>query len=99
MHGGAAERRSVRDLRLWQAWWLGGAALAALTAGLVWAAERAYGGGQVALGDLATAARILLYGVWLHTVWRCSRNVKRPLWTYVARASAVLGLVASAVLY
>jgi hypothetical protein len=44
-------------------------------------------------------ARILLYLVWLHMVWRCSRNVEHPLWTYVARAAAVLGLVASAVLY
>jgi len=99
LHGRTAERRAVRDVRLWQAWWLGGAALAALTAGLVWAAERAYGVGQLVLGELATAARILLYVVWLHTVWRCSRNVKRPLWTYVARVAALLGLIASAVLY
>jgi hypothetical protein len=44
-------------------------------------------------------ARILLYLVWLHAVWRCSRNVERPLWTYAARIAAFLGLVASAVLY
>jgi hypothetical protein len=99
LHGRAAERRAVRDLRLWQAWWLGGAALAALTAGLVWATERAYGGGQEVLGELATVARVLLYLVWLHVVWRSSRNVARPLWTYVARVAAILGLIASAVLY
>ena len=99
MHGGAAERRAVRNVRLWQAWWLGGAALAALTAGLVWGTERAYGGGQEVLGDLAGVARILLYLVWLHSVWRCSRNVERRLWTYLARIAAILGLVASAVLY
>jgi hypothetical protein len=66
---------------------------------LVWATERAYGGGQVVLGDLASVARILLYLVWLHAVWRCSRNVERALWTYVARAAAILGLAANAVLY
>jgi hypothetical protein len=51
------------------------------------------------LGDLAGVARILLYLVWLQAVWRCSRNVERALWTYVARAAAVSGLLASAVLY
>ena len=91
LHGGAAERRPVGDggnLRLWQAWWLGGAALAALTAGLVWATERAYGGGQVVLGDLASVTRILLYLVWLHAVWRCSRNVERAAMDLSSRALA-----------
>ena len=99
MHGGAAERRAVGQLRLWQVWWLGGAALAALTAALVWATERAYGGGREVLGDLAGVTRILLYLVWLHAVWRCSRNVERALWTYAARAAAIFGLLASVVLY
>jgi len=84
---------------LWKAWWLGGALVAALTAGLIWATERAYGGGYEALGDLGSVARILLYLIWLHMVWRCSRNVGRALWTYVARGLLVLGLIASAVLY
>jgi hypothetical protein len=44
-------------------------------------------------------ARILAYLTWLHAVWRCSRNVERALWTHVARAVAILGLVANAVLY
>jgi hypothetical protein len=99
LHGGAAERRAVGHLPLWQVWWLGGAALAALTAALVWATERAYGGGQEVLGDLAGVARIVLYLVWLQAVWRCSRNVERRLWTHLARIVAVLGLMASAVLY
>ena len=51
------------------------------------------------LGDLASVARILLYLIWLQAVWRCSRNVKRPLWTYVARGAGILGLAANAVLY
>ena len=87
------------DTKLWKAWWLGGALVAALTAGLIWATERAYGGGYETLGDLASVARILLYLVWLHVVWRCSRNTGRPVWTYAARALLLAGLVASAVLY
>ena len=52
------------------------------------------------LGDLASVARILLYLVWLHAVWRCSRNVEHALWTYArARAPLILGLLANAVLY
>ena len=51
------------------------------------------------LGDLTSVTRILLYLVWLHAVWRCSRNVERALWTYLARVAAILGLVANAVLY
>jgi hypothetical protein len=86
-------------MKLWQAWWLGGALLAALTAGLIWVTERAYDGGNVALGGLAETARILLYLAWFLTVWRCSRNVGRPLWTYLARSLSVAGLIASAVLY
>jgi hypothetical protein len=80
-------------------WWIGGGLLAAATAALIWATERAYGGGHVALGGLASVARILLYLIWFHAVWRCSRNVRRPLWTHVARGLLVAGLIASAVLY
>jgi hypothetical protein len=86
-------------MKLWQAWWIGGAALAALTALLVWATERAYGGGQIALGGLASLARVVAYAVWFLLVWRCSRNAARPLWTHLARGLAIAGLLASAVLY
>lgn len=85
--------------KLWQAWWLGGALLAPLTAILVWATDRAYDGDHLALGGLASVARILLYLIWFNAVWRCSRNVKRPLWTYAARSLLIAGLLASAVLY
>jgi len=87
------------DTKLWKAWWLGGALLAALTAVLIWATERAYGADRIALGGLASVARILLYLTWFQAVWRCSRNVGHPLWTYVARALLLAGLIASAVLY
>jgi hypothetical protein len=43
-------------------------------------------------------ARIVLYLFWLHAVWRCSRNVERARWTYLARGAALAGLIASAVL-
>ena len=90
---------SGTSIELWKVWWIGGALLAALTIALIWATERAYDGGHVALGALAETARILLYLAWFLTVWRCSRNVGRGLWTYVARCLLVLGLIASAVLY
>jgi hypothetical protein len=86
-------------MKLWQAWWIGGALLVVLTAVLVWATERAYAGGEVALGGLASLARVAIYVVWLLAVWRCSRNTGRPAWTYVARSLAIVGLIASAVLY
>ena len=86
-------------MRLWKAWWIGGALLATGTALLVWAADSAYDAGYVALGGLANAARVLLYIVWALAVWRWSRNVRRPFWTYAARTLLVAGLVASAVLY
>ncbi|HTG97878.1 MAG TPA: hypothetical protein VL982_10570 [Burkholderiales bacterium] len=85
--------------KLWQAWWLGGAMLALPTALLVWATDSAYDGEHVVLGALATVARILLYLAWFNAVWRCSRNVQRPLWTYVARSLLIAGLLASAMLY
>jgi hypothetical protein len=88
-----------RDLRLWQAFWIGGAVLAALTAALVWAAERAHGAGQPGLGALLDALRLVAYLFWFHAVWRSSRNVERALWSAAARAAAALGLLASAVLY
>jgi hypothetical protein len=87
------------NIKLWKVWWIGGAALAAATAALIWATERAYDGGQIALGGLASVARILLYLLWFRAVWRCSRNVGRPLWTHVARGLLVAGLIASALLY
>jgi hypothetical protein len=37
--------------------------------------------------------------VWALAVWRCSRSVRQPFWTYAARTLMVAGLVASAVLY
>ena len=86
-------------MKLWQAWWLGGALLAALTAILIWATDRAYDADHLALGGLASVARILLYLTWFHAVWRCSRNVRRPLWTHAARSLLIAGLLASAMLY
>ena len=87
------------DTRLWKVWWIGGALLAGSTALLIWVTEQAYGADQVALGGLASVARILLYLIWCHAVWRCSRNVDRQLWAYMARGLLLAGLIASAVLY
>jgi hypothetical protein len=99
LHGGAAERRAVESTPLWKVWWAGGALLAALTGLLVWTTDAAYTQGHEALGALANGARLLLYLAWFVAVWRCSRNVKRALWTPLARAALLAGLVASAILY
>ena len=73
--------------------------LALPTALLVWATDSAYDAGHLVLGAAAAVARILLYLVWFNAVWRCSRNVKRPLWTYLARSLLIAGLLGSAMLY
>ena len=86
-------------MKLWQAWWLGGALLATATALLVWATESAHDAGHATLGTLLDVARILSYLVWFQAVWRSSRNVERRVWTQVARALAIAGLAASALLY
>jgi hypothetical protein len=86
-------------MKLWQAWWIGGALLLVCTALLIGVTERAYESGHTGLGTACDVARLLLYGVWFLVVWRSSRNVGRRLWTHVARGLAIAGLVASAVLY
>jgi hypothetical protein len=86
------------DIRLWRVFWLGGAALAALTALLLWAAERAYASGHPALEALAGVTRIVLYLTWFRAAWRCSRNVTHAAWTPAARAALLLGLAATALL-
>jgi hypothetical protein len=98
LHGGTAERRAVGNSRLWQVFWLGGAALAVLTGLLLWAAERAYTSGHSALEALADVTRIVLYLVWFKAAWRCSRNVEHAAWSPVARAVLLLGLAATALL-
>jgi hypothetical protein len=78
---------------------LGGAAVAGTSAALIWSAEWAYQAGHPALDALLGVVRIVLYVFWFHAVWRCSRNVGHPFWTYVARAALLAGLAATAVLY
>jgi hypothetical protein len=85
--------------KLWKVWWLGGTALAALTAALIWGAEWAYAAGHPTLEALLGVTKILLYLFWLQAVWTCSRNVDDVAWTYLARGLALAGLAATALLY
>jgi hypothetical protein len=94
-----ARAAPIAFMKLWQAWWIGGALLVACTALLIWLTEQAYDSGQTVLGNACDVARVLLYVAWFLAVWRNSRNVGRPLWTHLARSLAIAGLVASAILY
>jgi len=87
------------NIRLWKVWWLWGIALALVTFVLARGADRAYLGGAPVLGALLDAVRLVAYLAWFHAVWRASRNVEHALWTYLARAAALVGLLANAVLY
>jgi hypothetical protein len=66
---------------------------------LIWSAERAYFAGYPALEASLGVAKILLYLVWLHAVWKCSRNVEHAVWTWLARILGLAGLAATALLY
>jgi len=37
--------------------------------------------------------------VWFRAVWKCSRNVDHPAWTWLARILGLAGLAASTLLY
>jgi hypothetical protein len=84
---------------LWRVWWLWGAAAAALTAALAWGGDRAYYAGYPALEAHLGVARIVVYIAWFLAAWRCSRNVRNRLWTPLARAALLAGLLATALLY
>jgi len=82
--------------KLWRVWWVWGIALAAALAGLIWVAETARDAGYERWGDALDVARLPLYWIWMLRVWRCAANVVNPIWTPLARAAAVVGLVANA---
>jgi hypothetical protein len=94
LHGGAAERRPVATsaARLWQVWWLWGAAAACVIAGLVLLAEEVRLEGEATQGDILDIVRLAVYWAWGWAVWKSARNVERPLWTPLARAGVLAGL-------
>ena len=73
-------------------WWLGGAGLACAVAGLLLLAEDARLSGAAATGDLLDVVRLGLYWVWAWAVWKAAPNVRRRVWTAVARILALLGV-------
>jgi hypothetical protein len=91
LHGGAAERRAVA-IPLWQVWWLYGAGLACAVTGLLLVAEDVRLSGSPVLGDLLDVVRLALYWVWAWAVWKAAPNVRRRIWTPVARILALAGV-------
>jgi len=61
--------------------------------GLSLLAEHSREAGASVQGDLLEVLRLALYWAWGWAVWKCSRNVARPVWTVAARAAVVGGLV------
>jgi len=59
-------------------------------------ADNAREAGQAYWGDLLDVARLAVYWFWFRLVWKYSRNVGLRVWTLMARAGAVAGLVAMA---
>jgi hypothetical protein len=43
-------------------------------------------------GDLLEVVRLIVYWAWGWAVWKCARNVSRPVWAYAARAAVIGGL-------
>jgi len=56
-------------------------------------AEAARDGGSALQGDLLDVLRLGVYWAWGWAVWKSSRNVTRPLWTPLARAGVIAGLL------
>jgi hypothetical protein len=82
--------------RLWQVWWLYGIPVGLAAAAMFAIADNAREAGQAYWGDLLDVARLAVYWFWFRLVWKCSRNVGLRVWTVMARASAVAGLLAMA---
>jgi hypothetical protein len=73
-------------------WWLGGAGLACAVAGLLLLAEDARLSGAATTGDLLDVLRLGLYWAWAWMVWKAAPNVRRRVWTALARILALLGI-------
>lgn len=73
-------------------WWLGGAGLACAVAGLLLLAEDARLSGAATTGDLLDVLRLGLYWAWAWMVWKTARNVRRAVWTPLARLLALAGV-------
>ena len=82
--------------RLWQVWWLYGIPVGLVAAAMFAIADNAREAGQAYWGDLLDVARLAVYWFWFRLVWKYSRNVGLRVWTLMARAGAVAGLVAMA---
>ena len=82
--------------RLWQVWWLYGIPVGLVAGAMFAIADNAREAGQAYWGDLLDVARLAVYWFWFRLVWRYSRNVGLRVWTLMARAGAVAGLVAMA---
>lgn len=72
---------------LWRVYWLYGVLVSAVLAAVYWAALTA---GDV-LAQQALIPILFVYTLWIVvSVWRCAPNVKRELYTHLARGLTVV---------
>ena len=83
----------MENERLWRVWWLWGIPMAWAASALVIVAEMARNAGHGRWGDMLDLARLCVYWLWLRLAWKCSRNVRNPLWTPIARGALIAGLI------
>jgi hypothetical protein len=97
LHGGAVARRVLialdRGTRLWKVWWLLGTPVACAAVALLYFAEELRLAYRPGWADLLDVGRLALFWLWCWAAWVCARNVKRRIWTPVARASLAAGLI------
>lgn len=79
--------------RLRRVWWLWGIPTAWAISALLIAAESAHSAGHGGWGDALDLARLAVYWWWLRMAWRCSPNVRNPVWTSLTRIALAVGLV------
>ena len=87
-----------RGTPLWKVWWIYGTPVAIAMGVLLCGAEALRLRYYPALGDLLDIARLSIFWLWCWLAWICARNVRRPIWTPVARAALATGLVVTVII-
>jgi hypothetical protein len=82
-----------RGAPLWKVWWVYGVPVAAVSAVLLFFAEELRRAYHPAWADLLDIARLSAFWLWCLLAWICARNVRRRIWTPVARVALAAGLV------
>ncbi len=86
-------RAANGEERLWKVWWAAGIPVGWTASALVIIAEHLRYAEHHAWGDFFDVLRFLIYLVWFRLAWRCAHNVDHAVWTPLARATLLTGLV------